>query len=291
MITIVAADDEALEREAIKRFTATMAFDEPVELLPAATGWEAVDLAREHDADIVLLDIRMPGMDGLEAGRQLAMLARPPVMVMITAYDYFEHARTALRQGAIEYLLKPVSREEYEAVLQRAIAEVQRRRSIAEANTRAAAAAELEQSLRQRIVHDLGLLKIDEEELQRYASLRFGRLPCHMIVVALGIASGVRTAAVQRYVQAQAATTLVPALAGAVNAAVLQADTGDATLLLVLQPAAAGVSDQGMHGSSPRDWLEVGSRFRTAMQREVGADCRLGISSGAGGAMEVLRAA
>lgn len=65
MITIVATDDEALEREAIRRFTATMVFDEPVALLPAATGREAVDLAREHDADIVLLDIRMPGMDGL----------------------------------------------------------------------------------------------------------------------------------------------------------------------------------------------------------------------------------
>ncbi|MCX7775511.1 MAG: helix-turn-helix domain-containing protein [Rectinemataceae bacterium] len=291
MITIVAADDEALEREAIRRFTATMVFDEPVELLPATTGREAVDLAREHDADIVLLDIRMPGMNGLEAGRQLAMLAKPPVMVMITAYDYFEHARTALRQGAIEYLLKPVSREEYEAVLHKAIAEVHRRRGIAEANARAVAAAELEQSLRQRLVHDLGLLKIDEEELQRYASLRFGRKPWHMIAVALGIASGVRTAAVQRYVHVQAATVLVQALSAAVDAVLLQADTGDAALLLVLQPAAADASDEAVHGSRPRGWIEAGSRFRAAIKREVGADCRMGISSGARGAMGVLRAA
>ena len=74
----------------------------------ADNGRLALSEAARTDADIVLLDIRMPGMDGIEAAQHLNALERPPAVVFTTAYD--EYAIQAFEARAIGYVLKPVRR-------------------------------------------------------------------------------------------------------------------------------------------------------------------------------------
>ncbi len=72
----------------------------------AANGREAIEGCAELEPDVVLLDIRMPGMDGLEAARHIAGAAVPPAVIFTTAYD--DHALAAFESRAVDYLLKPV---------------------------------------------------------------------------------------------------------------------------------------------------------------------------------------
>lgn len=84
----------------------------------ASNGLEAVKLAEETHPDIVLLDIRMPGMDGLEAARHLAEMDQPPAIIFTTAYG--EHALEAFETHAVAYLLKPIRREKLLEALKKA---------------------------------------------------------------------------------------------------------------------------------------------------------------------------
>jgi two-component system response regulator AlgR len=75
----------------------------------ARNGREALDVVNREKIDIVLLDIRMPEMDGMEAARHLAGMAQPPAIIFTTAFD--SYALKAFEVNAIDYLLKPIRRE------------------------------------------------------------------------------------------------------------------------------------------------------------------------------------
>jgi two-component system response regulator AlgR len=85
----------------------------------ADNGAAALEMAQAIAADIVLMDIRMPGMDGLEAAARLAQLAAPPALVFCTAFD--EYALAAFDASAVAYLLKPVRREQLVTALDRCV--------------------------------------------------------------------------------------------------------------------------------------------------------------------------
>jgi len=84
----------------------------------AANGEQALAEATAHGPDVVLLDIRMPGMDGIETAHHLNAMERPPAVVFTTAYD--EYAIDAFDARAIGYVLKPVRREKLERALEHA---------------------------------------------------------------------------------------------------------------------------------------------------------------------------
>jgi two-component system, LytTR family, response regulator AlgR len=115
-MNVLVVDDEALARERLARMIAQLGSHAVVG--QAANGREALALAEQTHPDVVLLDIRMPGMDGLEAARHLAALPEPPAVVFCTAYE--EHAIAAFDVQAVGYLLKPVRRERLAAVLEKA---------------------------------------------------------------------------------------------------------------------------------------------------------------------------
>jgi CheY-like chemotaxis protein len=109
----VIADDEPLMREQL-RARITEAWPELEIVGEARNGIEAVEKTSALSPDLVFLDIRMPGMTGIEAARRIAALepaegTAPPEIVFVTAYD--EYAIQAFEQGVVDYLLKPVDRD------------------------------------------------------------------------------------------------------------------------------------------------------------------------------------
>lgn len=84
----------------------------------ASTGDQAVQMAQELHPDILLLDIRMPGMDGLEAAHHLNRMSKPPAIIFTTAFN--DHALQAFETHAVDYLLKPIKQERLLDALQAA---------------------------------------------------------------------------------------------------------------------------------------------------------------------------
>ncbi|HEX9207624.1 MAG TPA: LytTR family DNA-binding domain-containing protein [Steroidobacteraceae bacterium] len=100
-------DDEAPARERLRRLLEEIG--EVTVIGEAANGEQALACCASLDPDLVLLDVRMPGMDGIEAARHLGMLEDPPAVIFTTAYD--EYALQAFETQAVGYLVKPVRRE------------------------------------------------------------------------------------------------------------------------------------------------------------------------------------
>lgn len=104
---VLVVDDEKLARERLSRMVQSFDGYEVAGL--AESGESAIRQAIALEPDIVLLDIRMPGMDGMETGKQLASLAVPPAVIYCTAFG--EHAVEAFGVNASAYLMKPIRRE------------------------------------------------------------------------------------------------------------------------------------------------------------------------------------
>ncbi|HUW51485.1 MAG TPA: LytTR family DNA-binding domain-containing protein [Sulfuricella sp.] len=118
-LRILIVDDEAPARSRLKELLQDCAVSQPLELAgEAADGGEALERLSQSAADVVLLDIRMPGMDGIEAAQHMQRLPSPPAIVFITAYDHY--AVQAFEVNAIDYLLKPVRAERLLAALRKA---------------------------------------------------------------------------------------------------------------------------------------------------------------------------
>ena len=134
MIRLLIADDEKLEREALAEMVARR-FEHEVVLELAENGRKAADTAVLWGADLILMDIEMPGMSGLDAAR--AVLAQRPGcrVIFVTAYSLFQYAHEAVHLGACDYLLKPVDPDELEASIRRAMRQVEAERKLKELAT------------------------------------------------------------------------------------------------------------------------------------------------------------
>ncbi|MGH8753969.1 MAG: LytR/AlgR family response regulator transcription factor [Burkholderiales bacterium] len=116
---IMIVDDEAPARNRLKELLADCADSFPHEVVgEAANGREALDLMSSEPADLLLLDIRMPEMDGIEVARHLLSLPQMPAVIFTTAYDLY--AIQAFEVNAVDYLLKPVRGERLLGALQKA---------------------------------------------------------------------------------------------------------------------------------------------------------------------------
>ena len=120
-LRVFIADDEAPARERLRELLADIAAELPTEVAgEAQNGIEAIERLPTSRAQVLLLDIQMPGMGGLEVARHLAGLSIGPAVVFVTAHD--RHAVAAFELNALDYLMKPVRAERLATALRKAVA-------------------------------------------------------------------------------------------------------------------------------------------------------------------------
>ncbi len=118
MIRVVLADDQALVRAG---FRAIIESDPDIEIVgEAANGVEAVDVTGQTRPDVVLLDIRMPQMDGLQAAQAILALDNEPKVILLTTFDLDEYVSEGLLAGASGYLLKDIEPDDMVAAIRAA---------------------------------------------------------------------------------------------------------------------------------------------------------------------------
>lgn len=120
MYRVLIADDEPIERTVVSK-TIQKYFSGQLEVVQAVNGREAVRLFEEKKCHIALLDIEMPGVNGLEAAERIREKNKDCSIVFLTAFDEFSYAKRAISVKALDYLLKPSVDEELVAVLEEAI--------------------------------------------------------------------------------------------------------------------------------------------------------------------------
>ncbi|MDF2840101.1 MAG: DNA-binding response regulator [Clostridia bacterium] len=117
MIKLLIADDEYLVLDSLKMIISKNMDD--VEIVgTASSGREAIEKALELKPDIIFMDIHMPGIDGIEAIKQIKAANSNALFVIITAYEFFDYAKEALNMGVSEYLLKPINKSKVIETLQ-----------------------------------------------------------------------------------------------------------------------------------------------------------------------------
>ncbi len=163
-MNVLIVDDEPLARERLRAMLGAHA--DVVVVGEAGNGKQALDAVQSLHPDVLLLDIAMPVMDGLEAAHHLAGLDAPPALVFCTAYD--EHALSAFEAAAVDYLVKPVRAERLATALDRvrryvAARPAERAPELPRSQPRTHLSARLRGSLRLIPIQDVAYLQADEK--------------------------------------------------------------------------------------------------------------------------------
>ncbi len=114
--TILILEDERSTREGLEKALANK-----YKTIVAETGDRALEILQKETVDIVLTDLRMPGMDGMELLKQCAKMEDKPACVMLTAYGSIENAVEAMRAGAADFMTKPINLDQLEIVIERVL--------------------------------------------------------------------------------------------------------------------------------------------------------------------------
>lgn len=161
MYKLLIVDDESLERQALRFFVehSTLEIDT---ILECGNGVDAVRLALTEQPHICILDIRMPGLSGLEAMEQIKSVNQKCKIIFSTAYSYFDYAVKALQLGALDFLVKPVKKEAFLRAVNKAVDALDAEQLEQEQRRRA---ADISYVLEKRILRELVTSKIDEGTL------------------------------------------------------------------------------------------------------------------------------
>ena len=126
MTNVLIVDDEKIEREGLKYLLSREEGERKV--FEASNGKQALQIIRTEDIQLILTDIKMPHMDGLELSRR-AKEENPALQIVnFSGYSDFSFAQEAIRYGVTEYILKPVNPEDFHKVIQKAEKEIDRRK-------------------------------------------------------------------------------------------------------------------------------------------------------------------
>ena len=125
---ILIADDELLVRRSIRMFLTDLGV-RPDDMVETGDGFGLVEAIDVSHFDLALVDIRMPGMDGLEAVRRARETAGETDFYILSGFDDFKYAQEAIRLGVKDYILKPVRRADLERIVENTISALEQRRA------------------------------------------------------------------------------------------------------------------------------------------------------------------
>ncbi|SEO00318.1 two-component system, response regulator YesN [Amphibacillus marinus] len=131
MISVLIVDDEEIERTSMSLIL-SKAFPK-LEIKLAKNGKSAIEIANSFQPDLILMDIKMPGMNGLEAIKQIKQSQERTKFIMVTAYDTFAYAKEAIKLGATDYILKPSKVTEITATIGQVIEQIEAEQKEADA--------------------------------------------------------------------------------------------------------------------------------------------------------------
>jgi two-component system response regulator YesN len=134
VLKLLIAEDEALERKAL-RFLLDKYFSESIEVIDeVSNGRDAVNIAVALKPHIILMDIHMPIMDGLSACNLIRSNCKETEFIILTAFNYFDYAKTAIHIGVSDFLLKPFSNDDFVSSLNKVINKINSKNSIVNIN-------------------------------------------------------------------------------------------------------------------------------------------------------------
>ena len=111
MLNLLIADDEELERRAVKNIIGK-SFEGQFNIFEAKNGRQAIEVADKEKPEIIIMDIKMPGIDGIEAIKEISKFSGESYFIVLSAYDYFNYAKEAMKCGVKDYILKPLKKDE-----------------------------------------------------------------------------------------------------------------------------------------------------------------------------------
>ncbi len=127
MYTLMLVDDEAIERAGIKLLVQKH-FPQITHIQEAQNGYKAIDLYHNVTPDIIIMDITMPGIDGLRTIEEIQKQGGDPQIIILTAHNQFKYAQTAIRLGVKDFLLKPTNITHFKKIMQKVIQALDKQR-------------------------------------------------------------------------------------------------------------------------------------------------------------------
>jgi two-component system, response regulator YesN len=129
MVKLMIVDDEQIVRDGIK-FILEKSFQDSIEIVYSAkSGRDALEAYEEFRPHIVLMDIQMPGINGIEAIRAIKSMNSQVKFVIISAYEQFDYAKSAVELGVNEYILKPINKNRLEKILHHIVTTIEEERA------------------------------------------------------------------------------------------------------------------------------------------------------------------
>ncbi len=274
MFNLMLVDDEQHDRRAVKIMLEKNPRYEII--AEAANGQQAIELACRLKPDLILMDIKMPKVDGLEAAGKIKRALENTEIIMLTAYDEFDYAKAALEQEAAGYLLKPFTASDLLSALDKAASKIQQKQSLLE---------ELEK-FKQELEANLDSARagfcsqvlfgqnLSEEELRAHASLlKLKTIPNTVVMVQPQLIA--ENYLVQELTKKHVFAALTGALCAKYPDQVLVNDVASFNRLLAILPAARGGYNQ------LASWLEN-------LLGEIAAKHSVTLKAGMGGSFERL---
>lgn len=184
MLRLLIADDEHYERESIMNILDAN-FKDEFDISEARNGREAIEISERFRPEIIIMDIKMPGINGLTAIKEIRKFIPNAYVIILTAYDYFDFAVEAVKNNVKEYILKPFSKEELSEKVKAALAYVKterekRKKEIEDQERLYNLMPVLENELCYAIITD-SIQSIDYETYSKYLNMSFQK-GCSMVV-------------------------------------------------------------------------------------------------------------
>jgi two-component system response regulator YesN len=227
---LLIADDEALEREGLEWMIDRM-MPGMFQIIHAENGRLAIQRAEQYRPHIVLMDIKMPGIEGLEALQRMKESNPEMKMVLVTAYDYFSYAQQALSLGVREYILKPAKRDQVIGVLRKLVGELEQEEEKREAELKR---EEMLNQVMPLVENELAFLLMSDavldtssEEIAELLELRLDRGYAMVLPVEAGLDRRKLYHAVKHFMKARYSCIVSPVVGSHIAAFVLAEEEGE----------------------------------------------------------------